>query len=130
MGDRAQRVKGKAEETKGRVKRETGEASARPGTEARGTGEELKGKEFVVALEKDRTSRPRQSHQSIKHFARSWSPINVVAEEYLERRGDRIGEQICINTCKQWIEEIETTVDVCDGVDANAVGKLDRKSVV
>ena len=44
MADRAQRVKGKAEETKGRVKRETGVASGRPGTETRGAGEELKGK--------------------------------------------------------------------------------------
>jgi len=40
MGDRAQRVKGKAEETKGRVKRETGVASGRSGTEARGAGED------------------------------------------------------------------------------------------
>ena len=44
MGDRTQRVKGKAEETKGRLKRETGAATGRPGTEARGAGEELKGK--------------------------------------------------------------------------------------
>ena len=34
MGDRTQRVKGKAEETKGRLKRETGAATGRPGTEA------------------------------------------------------------------------------------------------
>lgn len=44
MGDRSQRVKGKAEEVKGRAKRETGIAAGRPGTEARGAGEELKGK--------------------------------------------------------------------------------------
>ena len=44
MGDRTQRLKGKAEETKGRLKRETGQATGRPGTEARGAVEELKGK--------------------------------------------------------------------------------------
>jgi uncharacterized protein YjbJ (UPF0337 family) len=44
MGDRTQRVKGKAEEVKGRLKRDTGAATGRPGTEARGAGEELKGK--------------------------------------------------------------------------------------
>ena len=44
MGDRAQRAKGKAEETKGRVKREAGAASGRPSTETRGAAEELKGK--------------------------------------------------------------------------------------
>ncbi len=44
MGDRMQRVKGKAEEVKGRTKREAGAATGRPGTEARGAGEELKGK--------------------------------------------------------------------------------------
>jgi len=44
MGDRLQRVKGKAEEIKGRVKKQTGQDTARPGTKARGTGEILKGK--------------------------------------------------------------------------------------
>ena len=44
MGDRAQRLKGKAEEIKVRTKRETGIATGRPGTETRGAGEELKGK--------------------------------------------------------------------------------------
>lgn len=44
MADRAQRARGKAEETKGRVKREAGLASGRPATETRGAGEELKGK--------------------------------------------------------------------------------------
>jgi uncharacterized protein YjbJ (UPF0337 family) len=44
MGDRKQRVKGKAEELKGRGKRETGAATGRRGTEARGAAEELKGK--------------------------------------------------------------------------------------
>src|SRR5437868_6471339 len=41
MGDRSQRVKGKAEEVKGRAKRETGITTGRPGTEARGAGEAL-----------------------------------------------------------------------------------------
>jgi len=44
MGDRTQRVKGKAEETKGRMKRKTGDATGRPGTAARGAAEEVKGK--------------------------------------------------------------------------------------
>jgi uncharacterized protein YjbJ (UPF0337 family) len=44
MGDRTQRAKGKAEETKGRAKREAGIATGRPGTQARGAAEELKGK--------------------------------------------------------------------------------------
>ena len=44
MGDRAQRAKGKAEETKGRVKREAGIATGRPSREARGAAEEAKGK--------------------------------------------------------------------------------------
>ncbi len=44
MGDRTQRVRGKAEEAKGRLKREAGIATGRPSTETRGAGEELKGK--------------------------------------------------------------------------------------
>ncbi|MBV9334940.1 MAG: CsbD family protein [Solirubrobacterales bacterium] len=44
MGDRTQRVKGKAEETKGRLKREAGDATGRPETVARGAAEEAKGK--------------------------------------------------------------------------------------
>ena len=44
MGDRAQRVEGKAKELKGALKREAGVASGRPATEAEGAGEELKGK--------------------------------------------------------------------------------------
>ena len=36
MGDRAQRIKGKAEEIKGATKREAGAASGRPGAEAKG----------------------------------------------------------------------------------------------
>jgi uncharacterized protein YjbJ (UPF0337 family) len=44
MADRAQRVRGKAQETKGRLKREAGIASGRPATETRGAAEELKGK--------------------------------------------------------------------------------------
>jgi uncharacterized protein YjbJ (UPF0337 family) len=44
MGDRTQRIKGKAQETKGRVKREAGIATGRSGTEVRGAGEEIKGK--------------------------------------------------------------------------------------
>lgn len=43
MADRAQRAKGKAQETKGRIKREAGIASGRPATETRGAAEELKG---------------------------------------------------------------------------------------
>ena len=43
MGDRVQRVKGKADEIKGRTKRGAGKAAGRPGTENRGAGEELKG---------------------------------------------------------------------------------------
>jgi uncharacterized protein YjbJ (UPF0337 family) len=44
MADRAQRARGKAQETKGCIKREAGIASGRPGTETRGAAEELKGK--------------------------------------------------------------------------------------
>jgi len=44
MGDRTQRVKGKAEETKGRMKRAGGAATGDRSTEAKGAGEELKGK--------------------------------------------------------------------------------------
>ena len=44
MADRAQRARGKAEETKGRVRRETGIATGRPETESRGAAEEAKGK--------------------------------------------------------------------------------------
>ncbi len=44
MGDRKQRIQGKAEELRGRLKRETGSATGRSGTEVRGAGEELKGK--------------------------------------------------------------------------------------
>jgi uncharacterized protein YjbJ (UPF0337 family) len=44
MGDRAQRVEGKAKEMKGRLERDAGAASGRPTTEARGAGEEAKGK--------------------------------------------------------------------------------------
>lgn len=44
MGDRMQRVKGKANELKGGLKRDAGRDSGRPGTEVRGAAEELKGK--------------------------------------------------------------------------------------
>jgi uncharacterized protein YjbJ (UPF0337 family) len=44
VGDRKQRLQGKAEELKGRVKREAGAASDKPGTELRGAAEQLKGK--------------------------------------------------------------------------------------
>ena len=44
MGDRAQRVEGKAKELKGRIKRKAGAATGRPGTETRGAGDEIKGK--------------------------------------------------------------------------------------
>jgi uncharacterized protein YjbJ (UPF0337 family) len=44
MGDRKQRLEGKAQELKGRVKREAGIASENPGTELRGAAEQLKGK--------------------------------------------------------------------------------------
>ncbi|HET9094309.1 MAG TPA: CsbD family protein [Solirubrobacteraceae bacterium] len=44
MGDRMQRIKGKAEETKGAGKRETGRVTGRPGLEAEGAAEEAKGK--------------------------------------------------------------------------------------
>jgi uncharacterized protein YjbJ (UPF0337 family) len=44
MGDRTQRVKGKAEELKGAGKREAGAASGDRSTEAKGAAEELKGK--------------------------------------------------------------------------------------
>jgi uncharacterized protein YjbJ (UPF0337 family) len=44
MGDRTQRVKGKAEEKKGRAKRAAGAATGDRSTEANGAGEELKGK--------------------------------------------------------------------------------------
>ena len=44
MGDRMQRVKGKAEEMKGASKKKVGEAAGRPGTATRGAAEEMKGK--------------------------------------------------------------------------------------
>ncbi len=44
MGDRSQRVRGKAEETKGALKRDAGREAGHPGTESRGAAEELKGK--------------------------------------------------------------------------------------
>jgi uncharacterized protein YjbJ (UPF0337 family) len=44
MGDRKQRLEGKAEELKGRFKREGGIASEKPGTELRGAAQQLKGK--------------------------------------------------------------------------------------
>jgi uncharacterized protein YjbJ (UPF0337 family) len=44
MGDRKQRLTGKAEELKGRVKREAGIAGDKPATELRGAAEQLKGK--------------------------------------------------------------------------------------
>ena len=44
MGDRTQRVKGKAEETKGRLKRKAGDATLRPGVASSGAAEEVKGK--------------------------------------------------------------------------------------
>jgi len=44
MGDRTQRIKGKAEEMKGSTKRDAGAATGRQSTEAKGAAEELKGK--------------------------------------------------------------------------------------
>lgn len=44
MGDRKQRIEGKAHELKGHAKREAGSATGDRETEARGAGEELKGK--------------------------------------------------------------------------------------
>ena len=44
MGDRMQRLKGKAQEAKGATKRNTGKAAGKPGVETEGAAEELKGK--------------------------------------------------------------------------------------
>lgn len=44
MGDRTQRLEGKAKEVKGRVKRDVGASAGRPETESRGAGEEIAGK--------------------------------------------------------------------------------------
>ncbi len=44
MGDRSQRVQGKAKELKGRLERDSGAAAGRPTTEAHGAAEEAKGK--------------------------------------------------------------------------------------
>jgi uncharacterized protein YjbJ (UPF0337 family) len=44
MGDRMQRVEGKAKEVKGRMKREAGADSGRQRTATSGAGEELAGK--------------------------------------------------------------------------------------
>lgn len=44
MGDRTQRIKGKAEELKGGAKRKTGEETGSPKTAAKGAAEEAKGK--------------------------------------------------------------------------------------
>src|SRR3954451_10450177 len=44
MGDRTQRVKGKAEELKGKTKANAGRSSGKTSTEAKGVGEVAKGK--------------------------------------------------------------------------------------
>jgi uncharacterized protein YjbJ (UPF0337 family) len=44
MGDRMQRARGKAKETKGTIKKNIGIETGRPGTEARGIEEQLEGK--------------------------------------------------------------------------------------
>ena len=44
MGDRMQRAKGKAEETKGKIKKNVGRETGRGSTEAKGAAEEAKGK--------------------------------------------------------------------------------------
>lgn len=44
MGDRVERVKGAAKESKGKAKKKLGSETGRPGTQVRGAGEELKGK--------------------------------------------------------------------------------------
>ena len=49
MGDRMQRVEGKAKELKGATKREAGAASGDRSAQARGAGEELAGKTKNVA---------------------------------------------------------------------------------
>jgi uncharacterized protein YjbJ (UPF0337 family) len=44
MGDRMDRVKGRAKDMKGAIKQDAGQASGRPGTEMRGTGDRVEGK--------------------------------------------------------------------------------------
>ncbi len=55
--------------------------------------------------------------QSIDRFARRWSAIDVIAQENVNRSRRRTERNIGVDPGQQIIEQIQTSVDIADGID-------------
>jgi hypothetical protein len=72
----------------------------------------------VVALQEYGFVRRPMFDQSIDRFARRWTAIDVIAQEDVNWSLRRTKRDIGVDLGQQFIEQIEPTVDVADGIDS------------
>jgi hypothetical protein len=67
-------------------------------------------------------------NEAVEDIPRRRSPIDVVTEENFDRSDDRIRSQVGILKPQNLIKQIETTVDIPDGIDTHAFRDLGSTS--
>jgi hypothetical protein len=76
----------------------------------------------MISLQKQYIALAPALYQQVDDLPRAWSPVDVVAEEDLDRAGDWARFEIVIDAHEKFRQEIGAPVYVSDGINAPTSG--------